>query len=300
MHPAEFSIFLHRALEARLTRLFELASVEGWQQNPDGLHDVRVASRRVRAVMDLVDSDIYPGFKRHRRRLKALTAALGSVRELDVRLALLDSLKTKDLESIHQAVLEHAQEIMDKGLQRTRRRMEKTLKDLAIPDCAGLLSVPSLPDPFTPGTIADSAKDCLVPRASLALDPLQGLVLQEDPLALHAARVRIKQLRYTVEILTPALGCDSTMALQSLKQLQTVLGDHHDLAELETFLWDLHSQLTMRRRAVLATELLDILGLVAENRRAQFHHFCELAPKISRTTLIGSLDPGISISKDAL
>lgn len=289
MHPAEFSIFLHRALETRLGRLFDLAAMEGWQQDPDGLHDVRVASRRVRAVLDLVDADIYPGFKRHRRRLKALTLALGFARELDVRSMLLDGFKKKGLEPIHQAVLEHAQEALELLQRRARQRMTKALGELSIRDCEGLLHVPSLPDPFAPGTMVDSAWACLEPRSVLALEPLQGLVIQEDALAMHAVRIRVKQLRYTLEILAPLLPGDSVSALLRLRQLQTLLGDHHDLADLEAFLWDLHSQLTARRRAILATELLDILGLVAEERRSLFDRFRDLAPTFSTTSFLDSL-----------
>ena len=289
MHPAEFSIFLHRALEARLGRLLELAAIEDWPLDPDGLHDVRVASRRVRAVLDLVDPEIYPGFKRHRRLLKKLTLTLGSVRELNVRIRLLESLKDQELEAVHQAVLEHAQEVVEQAQSRACRRMGKTLAKLSLPDSEGLLRVPSLPDPFTPGSLRDEAWAYLEPRAALALDPIQGLVVQEDTLALHAFRIRVKQFRYALEILAPILPGNAETALTRLRQLQTILGEHHDLAGLEAFLWDLHSQLTARGRAVLATELLDILGLVAEDRRARFDQFRELAPAFSGGDFLDSL-----------
>lgn len=272
-----------------MSRLFELASVEGWEEDPEGLHDVRVASRRARAVLDLVDADIYPGFKRHRRRLKALTVALGFARELDVRAGHLDAMKHKGLEPIHQAVLEHALEVLEHFQRRARQRMTKALADLSIRDCEGLLRVPSLPDPFAPGSLRESAWTALAPRAALALDPLPGLSTQEDALALHAVRIRVKQLRYALETLSPLCPGDSGSALARLRQLQTVLGEHHDLADLEAFLWDLHSQLTARCRAVLAAELLDVIGLVAESRRALFDQFRSMTPDYATEAFLAEL-----------
>jgi CHAD domain-containing protein len=288
MHPAEFSILLHRALEVRLGRLFELAADGSWRQDPDRLHEVRVASRRVRAVLELVDPSIYPGFKRHSRRLKALTQALGATRELDVHLAILDSLKSQDLESTHQAALEHAQEVLDRSRRRDRRRMAGKLSKIGLAECAGLLQVPNLPNPFAPGELRDAVWSCLGPRFEAAIGPLPGLV-DEDVVTLHDLRIRIKKLRYTLEILAPGLSQDAGPSLERLRKLQTILGDHHDLATLEARLWELHSRLTERGRTILATGLLDIIGLAAENRRAAFDRFRQFAPTLTLESLVAAL-----------
>ena len=89
MYCLELSILLHRALEGRVETLMNDLSVAGWQADPEGLHEVRVASRRVRAVLDLVQPGLYPGFKRQCRKLKDLTRALGRTREMDVHMAIL-------------------------------------------------------------------------------------------------------------------------------------------------------------------------------------------------------------------
>lgn len=279
MHPAEFSILLHRALEARVGRLLEIGARPDWQQDPQGIHEVRVASRRVRAVLDLLDPKIYPGFKRYRRRAKALTGILGATRELDVHLAILDSLKKHGLEATHQAALEHAQETLDRARRRTERRMLRKLENPSLHHWAGLLKVPSLPDPLGQSDVHACAWACLEPRIGGALDPIPSLSAQEDPQALHALRIKVKQLRYTLEILEPALGPETAAAQEQLRKLQTILGEHHELVGLEAVLWDLHGRLTERRRAVLCTGLLDIIGLVAEDRRARYDAFREIAPE---------------------
>ena len=54
MHPAELAILLHRALEVRLARLQELLDGDHWVEDTEQLHQVRVAARRLGAVLDLV------------------------------------------------------------------------------------------------------------------------------------------------------------------------------------------------------------------------------------------------------
>jgi CHAD domain-containing protein len=291
MHPAAFSVLLHRALEARLGRLLELAAVTGWQADTTSLHDVRVASRRVRAVLELVDPAIYPGFKRHLRRLKALTRSLSATREWDVHLDILDSMKTENLEAVHEAALEHTQEILGRHQRQARKRMERTLSKLSIADCAGLLRVPSLPHPFAPGDVRDCARNCLEPRLQSVLERLSNLGPEENVAALHELRIRVKKGRYTLEILAPGLESETGRPLERLRELQTILGEHHDLATLEARLWELHGQLTGRYRAILATGLLDILGLVAEGRRLRFDRFCQITPNFTLDFFVATLRP---------
>jgi CHAD domain-containing protein len=108
---------------------------------------------------------------------------------------------------------------------------------------------------------------------------------------MHELRIRVKKNRYALEILSPGLAGETGPTLECLRELQTVLGEHHDLATLEARLWDLHGQLTERYRAVLATGLLDILGLVAEDRRARFDRFRQLVPTFASNAFAPILSP---------
>ena len=65
--------------------------------------------------------------------------------------------------------------------------------------------------------------------------------------------------------------------LTALKTLQTALGEHHDLAALEALLWEEEGQLRARGRAILAAGVLELLGEVAEARRAAFGRFTAAA-----------------------
>ena len=60
-------------------------AIEG--TDPEGVHDVRVASRRLRAAMDVAgDAFPKPWFRRLHRAAKEITSALGEVRDRDVLL----------------------------------------------------------------------------------------------------------------------------------------------------------------------------------------------------------------------
>ncbi|CAA9564054.1 MAG: hypothetical protein AVDCRST_MAG70-1893 [uncultured Thermomicrobiales bacterium] len=61
------------------------AAIDG--TDPEGVHDVRVASRRLRAAMDVaVGAFPKPWYRRLHRTAKQITAALGDVRDRDVLL----------------------------------------------------------------------------------------------------------------------------------------------------------------------------------------------------------------------
>jgi len=277
MHPAELAILLHRALEVRLARLQELLDAPDWADDEEQLHQVRVSARRLGAVLDLVDAEVYPGHKGQRRALKGLVDTLGLPRELDVHAGHLRTHLLQAATPTQAAVIEHLLEQVDRGRAKARRAMQKELDRLRLPDLRRLLEVPALQNPFQSTSLQEAAWTCLEGRAGAALGGLSGLCAHEDPAALHKTRVRIKKLRYAVEALEAAFAEPPEAVLKSLRTLQTVLGDHHDLAALEALLWEAEGQLRLRDRRTLGAGVLDLLGGVAEARRAAFDRFTELA-----------------------
>lgn len=277
MHPAELAILLHRALEVRLARLQELLAQDGWGEDVELLHQVRVAARRLGAVLDLVDPEAYPGHRSQRRALKGLVDTLGLPREFDVHAENLQVRLAQSHTPAQSAVLEHLLEQVDRGRAKARRTMAKELARLRLPDLRKLLEVPALPDPFQPVSLQEAAWTCLQPRAEAALGGFPGLAVLEDPAALHKTRVRIKKLRYAIEALEGAFQALPEGLLKQIRDLQTALGEHHDLATLEALLWGAETQLRSRGRGTLCGGVLDLIGEVAEARRTVFERFVALA-----------------------
>ena len=277
MHSAELSILLHRALQARVEALMEHLAVADWPSSPEPLHQVRVASRRTRAVLELVDPELYPAYHRQTRRLRKLTRALGGPRELDVHLALLQELGRRPLPASARPALEHALEALLEQRRRAAKATGKALAVLPLKRLPQLLEVPNLPNPFEGGGLAEGIRACLEPRLEQAFRPLAGLLDQEDIPALHALRIRLKRLRYALEVLGGGFQTAPEGAIRRLKALQTALGDHHDRATLEDFLRGLLEGLEGRGRLTLATGTGQLLTALGEERLCAFEQFRALA-----------------------
>jgi CHAD domain-containing protein len=298
MYCLELSILLHRALEGRVETLMDGLSVPGWQEEPEALHDVRVASRRVRAVLDLVQPGIYPGFKRQCRKLKALTRALGRSREMDVHMSILEEMGQRVPGLATCSGMEHALEMIELRRRKARKAMARELDGLNLDHLPQMLLVPSLPDPFRASNLTGTIWDCLAPWLDGAF-PGQDLLDQEDVVALHALRIRVKRLRYALEVLGAGFAAPPEGQLKHLKALQTALGSHHDLATLEALLEGLHLGLEARGRAVLAAGTQDVLVHLGEERLIAFEQFRALGVGMPREHFIAGLRSDLGLAPGA-
>jgi hypothetical protein len=155
--------------------------------------------------------------------------------------------------------------------------------------------VPSFPDPFVQGDLAADAWERLDPLLESAFAPVPGLLDREDPPALHGVRIRVKRLRYAVEVLEGAFAAPPQEELRGLKALQTALGEHHDTATLEAFLKERYEGLAARGRRVLASGTLELLAYVGEARLLEFRSFCEAARALPAEALRASLRRGLGL-----
>jgi CHAD domain-containing protein len=299
MHPAELAILLHRALEVRLARLQELLAAPDWAAQDEPLHQVRVAARRLGAVLDLVDPAAYPAHKGSRRALKNLVDILGQTRELDVHALHLRARHAEARTPCQTAVIEHLQERVDRERAKARKGMHRQLDKLRLPDLGRLLDVPSLPSPFQAISLQEAAWAALEDRAAAALDPIPTLAEREDPAALHKGRVRLKKLRYALEALEGAFATPPEALLDRLKDLQSALGEHHDLAALEALLWSEEARLRSHDRVVLCGGILEVLGDVAEARRAAFVAFTDRVRGLDGAAFARAIRPVLGLPEAA-
>jgi CHAD domain-containing protein len=263
-------------------------SESGWHEDPERLHDVRVASRRVRAVLDLVDPGLYPSYKRQARRLKELTRTLGRTREMDVHAEILEGMAQRAPALAGMPALEHILELLGRRIRKSRKAMVRDLARLNLKNLPQLLQVPSLPDPFRLGDLAGAVWACLAPWLEGAF-PEEPLLDQDDALVLHALRIRVKRLRYALEVLGAGFAAAPEAQLKHLRAMQTALGDHHDRATLEAQLADLRQGLEARGRPILAAGTGDLLTYLGEERLIAFEHFRALGVVMPREIFIASL-----------
>lgn len=201
-----------------------------------GVHQARVASRRLREVLPVMGPPA--GERRLERALKqvrALTRVLGPVRELDVSLKLLDELPR--LKPIAAAAVPPLRRLVAAERRHCRTVMEEQLDDEtaqgvleAVRSVARRLADRADDDAWR-SRIADRVRT----RASVLIAVMYDAGALFDSARLHAVRIAAKKLRYAVELAGEARMVSVKPAIKTLKETQERLGRLHDLQVLLVF-----------------------------------------------------------------
>jgi CHAD domain-containing protein len=216
-----------------------LSHEEGTRLGEDieALHDMRVATRRLRAAFEVFQDAFEPGvLKPYLKGLRATGRALGNVRDLDVfmekvqhylatiheeRHAGLDTLLAGWSEQREAARAEMLTWMNSKEYTDFKRKFNLFLNT---PGAGALAVSPSTP---TPNRVRDLAPVLIYTR--LAAVRAYAPYLDDAPIELlHALRIEFKKLRYTVEYFQEPLGKQARDVIDLLKQMQDHLGDLND------------------------------------------------------------------------
>jgi CHAD domain-containing protein len=215
----------------------------------EAIHDLRVATRRVRAMLRLF-RDVLRGRERRvvRRQVRRLTRLLGGPRQADVGLELLDTLvadvpaELRPVAAACRATLELRRERYGALLRRSldagrMQELRAALLALAGPLLLSARAAFAGPPPRDP---AEYVGEWLLPRLRaetytwLAACPHEAATPNEW----HRFRVATKRLRYALEAGAPADPGGFKPELGGLKELQESLGHQHDLVALAGDLQD--------------------------------------------------------------
>lgn len=265
---------LRKRLE-RFTRL--LPGVE--QGDVSALHRTRVASRRLREILPVLqlDNDVTGKLS---RRLKKVTSNLGIVRELDVLLILVDELHdsrrqyrgalklvadqvARDRASARQKLLSKKLPIAD--LKQVTRKLSRVLETLGKQDQE---SAPA--EGRAPARGWKWALDARIAHRATSLREAvreAGAVYLPD--RLHSVRIAVKKLRYALELSVEASGATTTNELRALKRAQELLGRLNDLHVLMERVRQIQASLTPPNIGVWRE--LDALTTMIENSCRRLH-----------------------------
>ena len=233
-----FSRAAARAVEARAADLF--AHVDGVLDLDDvePLHDMRVASRRLRAALEMF-RPCFPSkrYKRALKRVKELADALGERRDRDVAIAFL-----ADFAEGAPAADRGRLEILLARLRDEQRQANERLAPVLAEE--RLEELREAIDRAGQGGTAMKARKVkglkpgkpLRPNAArivaTRLDELRGLaneaLVPGAEGAQHDMRIAAKRLRYVLEIVETCFGPDGERARRVARELQKVLGEIHD------------------------------------------------------------------------
>jgi CHAD domain-containing protein len=201
------------------------------------LHRTRVATRRLRELLPVLQLD-HDATSKLSRRLRKVTQRLGSVRELDVLMQLVDELHGSDRHNPE--ALNRVAAIVDRSRKAARRRLLAKLPMAELHRLGDKLAdvahdLESSKTSAKPARQSDArgwrwAVDARVARraarVSEAIDAAGALYLPER---LHTVRIAVKKLRYALEVASAGGAAAARADLGTLKHAQDLLGRLHDL-----------------------------------------------------------------------
>jgi len=238
------------------------------------LHDMRVATRRLRAALGVFADILTPQFVALAPELAWLAEILGSVRDLDVQLArLADSPEwhgawssaeagTSPVDELRAVVTrerEQARVVLLQALESPRYdRLTTGLTALAQLGAGQRAAAGHLPATVVvPGLLGQ--------RHRAAVKAARRARRSGEPSDFHRLRIRCKRLRYTLEFVQEVYGDPAAQFIRRLARLQDLLGG---LQDCEVSMERLHS-LATRAQPPLSRASVFLMGAVAEDSRRE-------------------------------
>lgn len=212
-------------------------------EEADALHQVRVASRRLREALPVLsEGKRRRKLRKARRTMRRITRALGPVRELDVAIKSLGEIEGKT--PAIRAGIEHLREILLAERAERRADMIRRLASVS-PEkierrLAALVELTDKPQkraaPSARKPAASPWQSVLSARIARRAKALRGAIERAGaiylPDRLHVVRITVKKLRYAVEVGRDARVPRTASMLRALKAAQDTLGHLHDFEVL--------------------------------------------------------------------
>jgi CHAD domain-containing protein len=241
-----------KAIESNLATLMQ-------SDEPESVHKMRVATRRLQAALDLLETkEEKAAVRKLKRRLRKWRRELSRVRNYDVFLMFIDqepSARHPGRRKQYEALRSALQRQRERTIAKARKYFTKV--DLAQFATRLAIAPPPLPaaeaegepaaeeaskarpvkhviDPTNEERIAQRAAGRIEQRLSEFQSLAASSHMTNDPQELHQLRIAAKRLRYLFEIVSEMGYGDASRALAGLRTLQDKIGDWHDLESLET------------------------------------------------------------------
>ncbi len=213
----------------------------------EDVHDMRVAIRKTRSLFRLLK----PFYKRSaistfKGELRHLAWTLGGVRDLDV---LIEDIRAYQatLKAPQQADLQQAIDDLDKQREATRHELldvlDSRLYRRLIKDYSKFLTTAGdgakaiEKDIVTPVQVRHILPIIIYHRLA-AVRAYDSILAEADAPTLHALRIELKQLRYTLSLFSEVLGPQVAEYVEEVKGLQDCLGHMNDGVIARAYLSD--------------------------------------------------------------
>ena len=253
------------AMAAGVTRLLRHDPGVRIGDDPEDVHQARVATRRLRSDLRTFRALLDPEQSGSLRdELKWAADLLGDLRDVDVLLERLrrqaDRLPSRDAVAVagllRRLVAEQdgARARLLDALRSERYvgLVERLVAFAQVPPLVGAWAEPARV--VLPGLVKPSWRHLETTVSDLGGEP--------TPDDLHQVRIRAKRCRHAAEAVEPAIGKDAARLASAVADVQSVLGDHHDAFVAEAWLRDKAAEADPAQ-VLVAGELISLQRLEA-------------------------------------
>ncbi|MGZ4240754.1 MAG: CHAD domain-containing protein [Actinomycetota bacterium] len=200
--------------------------------DPEDLHQMRVAIRRMRAAMAVFEEALPARAPQLRKQLRWVGRLLGDVRDLDVQLSRIGSWSAA-ADPSERGALDVVTAVLEERQMKARARLVRAM------DSARLQRLNASMERFLARGPVKRSPAASLPITAVAPEVVahgyRKVVSIGDHIdrhspreALHALRIRCKRLRYTVEFVEPIYGKPARSYAKRLVAMQDLLGEHQD------------------------------------------------------------------------
>jgi CHAD domain-containing protein len=198
------------------------------------LHDLRVAGRRLDAILRQFQTFLPPEFLKVRGTLKTVLSALGRARDLDVALSELQDF-SRELPKAHRVGVEPLREHLMSERGRARTQMLSVLDSVwvqqSLQELILLLAAPAAGSEASAADLALNASPGLIRRRFRKLRKRADLLgADSSTKEYHEVRGQVKKLRYALEAVAGLYGKPANNMIRALRRWQENLGVQQDAA----------------------------------------------------------------------
>ena len=243
--------------------------------DPEGVHSMRVASRRLRsALRDFMPYLRKRGFTSVQKQLKNVADALGEVRDQDVAILALEKIEANAPSEVSAALkqfIERRIAVREEARKYLQSVLEKTQLDQLQSDFMAAVDMATTsrknPSP-TPTTFRQMSRQIILSRLKELEKLSNDLFNPFEVEALHEMRIAAKRLRYAIELFQSCWGRSIATYAKRAARVQTALGDLHDC---DIWIENLGKQINNARKNTDAAQVAAFIWLL--------NHFVKLRTK---------------------
>jgi triphosphatase len=237
--------------------------------DPEELHDLRVAGRRLDAILRQFRRSLPESMLQIRTTLKTVMRALGSVRDLDVSVNELESFSRVLPKSDRPSVEPLKQHLMKERGQ-ARAQMLRVLDSIWVrqnlKDMTAALTAPiAAGKPLAPELALHAAPKLIRRRYRKLRKRADRLTPRSSVEAYHQVRGELKKLRYALEAVAVIYGKPADEMLRALRRWQEKLGVQQDAAVASVRL----NELASKAPTDLPPDTMFLMGRLAQHHALQ-------------------------------